>query len=125
MKKWKTNLDSGIRCPYETTKQSILNEIKSANPKGNQSWILIRRTDGEIPILWLPDAKSWLFIKDSDAEKVWRQKKGMTEVGWHHRLSEHECEQAPGDGEGHGSVAWVRHNWVTEQLTTKLQASFP
>ena len=46
-------------------------EIKPVNPKGNQPWIFIRRTDieAEAPILWLPDAKSWLIGKDPDAAK--------------------------------------------------------
>ena len=58
-------------------------EIKPVNPKGNQPWIFIRRTDGEAeaPVLWPPDAKSWLTGKDPDAGKDWRQEeKGMTEV---------------------------------------------
>ena len=68
------------------------------HPKGNQFWILIGRTDAEaeISILWPPDAKSWLIVKDPDAGKDWRQEeKGMTEnkmVGWHHQLNEHEFE---------------------------------
>ena len=60
----------------EKTLQSLLdcNEIKLVNPKGNQSWIIIGRTDAEAeaPILWLPDAKSWLIGKDPDAGKDWR-----------------------------------------------------
>ena len=85
-------------------------EIKSVNPKGNQSWILIARTDAkaETPILWPPDAKNWLSGKDPDAGKDWRQEKGMTEdemVGWHHRLNGHEFEQALGVGNGQGSLA--------------------
>ena len=73
-------------------------EIKPVNPKGNQSWVFIGRTDveAETPILWPPDAKSWLVWKDPDAGKDWRQEeKGMTEdefVGWHHRLNGHEFE---------------------------------
>ena len=58
-------------------------EIKPVNPKGNQSWIFIGRTDAEAeaPILWPPDAKNWLIGKDPDAWKVWRQEeKGTT--GW-------------------------------------------
>ena len=57
-------------------------EIQSAHPKGNQSWIFIRRTDGEdeIPILWPPDAKNWLIGKDPDAGEDWRQEeKGAKE----------------------------------------------
>ena len=46
-------------------------EIKPINPKGNIPWIFIGRTDAEAeaPILWLPNAKSWLTGKDPDAEK--------------------------------------------------------
>ena len=86
-------------------------EIKPVNPKGNQSWIIIRRTDAEAeaPILWPPDGKSWLIAKDTDAGKDWKQeKKVMTEngmVGWPHRLNGHEFEQALGNGEGQGSLA--------------------
>ena len=57
-------------------------DIKSVNPKGNQPWIFIGRTDAEAeaPILWLPDAKRWLLRKDPDDGKDWRQKeKGRTE----------------------------------------------
>ena len=81
-------------------------EIKPVNPKENQSWIFIGRTDAEAEtsILWPPDVKSWLTGKDPDAGEFWRQEeKGMTEdemVGWHHWLTGHEFEQAPGDGEG-------------------------
>ena len=62
-------------------------EIKPVNPKGNQSWILIGRTDAEAetPVLWPPDAKNWVIGKDPDAGKDWRQEKGTTEDkigGW-------------------------------------------
>ena len=73
-------------------------EIQSAHPKGNQSWILIGRTDveAETLILWPPDAKSWLFWKTPDAGKDWRrEEKGKTEdemVGWHHQLNRYEFE---------------------------------
>ena len=83
-------------------------EIKPVNPKGNQSWIFIGRTDAEALILWSPDAKNWLIGKDSDAGKDWRQEeKGMTEdemVGWHLRLDGQKFERAPGDSEGQGSL---------------------
>ena len=49
-------------------------EIKVINPKGNQPWIFIARTDAEAPILWPPDAKSQLIGKNSDAKKDWRQR---------------------------------------------------
>ena len=85
-------------------------EIKPVNPK-NQSWIFVGRTDAEaeMPILWPPDAKNWFIGKDPDAGKDWRQEeKGTTEdevVWWHHRLDGHEFEQAPGVGDGQGSLA--------------------
>ena len=57
-------------------------EIKPVNPKGNQAWIFIGRTDAEAktPILWPPDVKNWLTGKDPDVGKDWRQEeKGKTE----------------------------------------------
>ena len=81
-------------------------EIKPVNPKGNQSWIFIGRTDveAETPILWPPDGNNWLIWKAPDAGKDWRhEEKGMTEdemVGWYHRVNGHEFEQTLGDGEG-------------------------
>ena len=73
-------------------------EIQTVHPKGNQSWIVIGRTDAEdeTPVLWPPDGKGWLLGKDPDAGKDWRQEeKGMIEdemVGWHHQLNAHELE---------------------------------
>ena len=49
-------------------------EIKPVNPKGNQSWIFIGRTDAEAPILWPPDAKNQIIEKAPNAGKDWRQK---------------------------------------------------
>ena len=60
-------------------------EIKPVNSKGNQSWIFIGRTDveDEAPILWLPDAKSWLIGNDPNAEIDWGQKeKRVTRMRW-------------------------------------------
>ena len=85
-------------------------EIKPANPKGNQSWIFIGRTDAEAEttIHWPLNEKNWLIGKDPDAGKDWRQaEKGMTEdemVGWHHWLDGHEFEQALGVGDGQGGL---------------------
>ena len=84
----------------EKTLESPLDckEIQPVNPKGNQSWVLIGRTDAEAetPILWPPDAKNWLFGKDPNGRKDWRQEeKEMTEdemIGWHHWLYGHEFE---------------------------------
>ena len=59
-------------------------EIQPVNPKGNQSWIFVGRTDAEAEnaILWPPAVKNWLFWKDPDAGKDWRQEKGMTRMRW-------------------------------------------
>ena len=118
----------------EETLESPLNskEIKPVNPKGNQPWIFIGRTDvkAEAPILWPPDAKSQLIGKDPDVGKDWRQKeKRVTEdemVGWHHQFDGHEFEQAQGDSEGQGSLAgfspWGgKESDMTEQLKTNYQ----
>ena len=44
-------------------------KIKSVNPKGNHVRIFIRRTDAEVPIIWPPDMKSRLIVKDPDTGK--------------------------------------------------------
>ena len=122
---WRKILESPLDCK----------EIKPTNPKGNQSWLFIARTDAdaeaEAPKLWLPDAKSQLIGKDPDARKDWGQEKQVTEdemVGWHHRLNGHEFEQAPGDSEGQGSLVccspWGLKGYdTTEWLNNKDQLS--
>ena len=97
----------------EKTLESPLDceKIKPVNPKGNQSWIFIGRTDaeGEAPIFWPPDVNNWLIEKAPDAGNYRRQEeKGMTEdemVGWYHQLSEHLFEQVLGVGHGQGRQA--------------------
>ena len=86
-----------LRIPWTARRsdQSILEEI---NPEFS--------LEGEAPIFWPPDTKSWLSGKDSDAGKDWGQEeKGVTEnemVGWHHQLNGHEFDQTLGDSEGQG-----------------------
>ena len=63
----------------EDSWESLKCKIKPVNPKGNQSWIFIGRSDAEALLLWPPDAKSWLIGKDPNAEKDWKQKKGVSE----------------------------------------------
>ena len=100
---WIVVLDKTLESPLDC------NEIQPVHPKGNQSWMFIGRTEveAETPIVWPSDVKSWLIGKDPDAGKDWRQEKGTSEdemVGWHHWLNGHELEQAPGDGDGQGSL---------------------
>ena len=116
-------LEKTLESPLESK------EIKLVNPKGNQSWIFIGRTDAEAeaPILWPPDAKSWLIEKNPGAGENWGQEeKGATEdemVGWHHWLNAHEFEQASEivkDKEAWRSAVPVEsqrvgHDWVAEQ----------
>ena len=109
----------------EKTLESLLDckEIQPVHPK-DRSWVFVGRTDveAEIPILWTPDAKSWLIGKDPDAGKDWRQEeKGMTEdemVRWHHWLKGHEFKQAPRVGVGQGSLVCCSSWGCKESDTT-------
>ena len=96
-------------------------EIKPVNPKGNQPWIFIGRTDAEAPILWPPDTKSQCIGKHPDAGKDWKQEeKGTTEdemAGWHHWYKEHEFGQTAGDGEGQRNLVCVS-SWGREESDT-------
>ena len=98
-------------------------EMKPVHPKGNQSLILIGRTDAEAetPIIWLPDVKNWLIGKEPEAVKDWGQEtKWATEdemVEWHHQLNGHKSEQTPGDSEGQGSLTCCSP-WGYKELDT-------
>ena len=101
---WTVVLEKTLESPLDCK------EIQPVNPKGNKSWIFVRRTNDEVetPILWPPNAKNWLIGKDPDAGKDWRwEEKGTTEnkmVGWHHWFNGHEFEQVLGVGDGQGSL---------------------
>ena len=102
-------------------------EIQLVNPKGNQSWIFIGRTDteAEAPIFWTPDVKNWLIEKDPNPGKDWRQEEKEVAdgemVGWHHWLNGHEFEQTVGDSEGQRSLRTMK-SWtqVSDWTTTTL-----
>ena len=107
--------------------------IQTVHRKGDHSWVFIVRTDveGKTPILWPPDAKSWLIGKVPDAGKDWgKEEKGTTEsetVGWHHHLDRHAFRCSLGvDDEQWGLAccsSWSRrvsHNWVTELNWTRV-----
>ena len=70
----------------EKTLESPLDckQIQPVHPKGDQSWIFIRRTDAEteIPIVWPPDVKNWLIWKDPEAGKNWRGEEKWTMMRW-------------------------------------------
>ena len=103
-----------LRVPWTARRsnQSILKE----------SWVFFGRTDveAETPILWLPDAKSWLVWKDPDAGRDWGQEeKGTTEdkmARWHHRLDALEFGWTPGVGDGQGGLACC-DSWGCKEST--------
>ena len=126
----------------EKTLESLLDckEIKPVNPKGNQPWIFIGRTEAEAetPGLWPPDEKSQLIGTDPDAGRDWRQEeKGTIEVevvGWHHQLNGHGFGWTPGVGDGQGGVVcccswgrketdttewlnWTEHTWKIDVIS--------
>ena len=124
---WTVVLEKTLESPLDCK------EIQPVHPK-DQSWVFIGRTDveAETPILWPPDAKSWLTGKDPDAGKDWRQEeKGTTEdemVGWQHWLNGHGFGWTPGVGDGQVGLAccgsWgqrVGHNWATELNWTECE----
>ena len=93
---WTVVLEKALESPLD------YKVIKLVNPKGNQSWIFIGRTDAkaEAPILSPPDIKTQLIGKHPDAGEDWRQEKVMTEdktAGLHHCLSKPGLEQILGD----------------------------
>ena len=102
---WNMVLEKTLESPLDCK------EVKPVNPKGNQPWIFIGRTDAEAeaPILLPPDANSWLTGKDPDVSKDWRQEeKGTTEdevAGWHHQLYGSEFEWTLGVGDGQRDLA--------------------
>ena len=129
---WTMMLEKTLESPLDCK------EIQPVHPKGDQSWVFIGRTDveAETPILWPPDAKSWVIWKDPDAGKDWGQEeKGTTEddmVGWHHQLNGHGFGWTPGVGDGQGGLVccgpwghkeldtterpnWTELNWMSAQ----------
>ena len=133
-KNWASNNWFLSTVVLEKTLESPLDskDIKQVNPKENQSWIFIGRTDTEVkdPILWPPGAKGWFTEKDTDARKDWkREEKGMTEdemVGWHHWVNGHELDtllKIMKDREAHcATVHGITKNqtWLKDWTTTPV-----
>ena len=118
---WTVVLEKTLESPLDCK------EIQPVHPKGDQSWVFIGRTDveAETPILWPPNAKSWLIGKEPDAGRDWGQEeKGMTEDEmneWHHQLDGHGSGWTPAVRDGQGGLAccgsWGRkESDMTERL---------
>ena len=75
---WTVVLEKTLESPLDSK------EIKPVNPKGNQPWVLIGRTDAkaEAPILWPPDVNNWLIGKDPDAGQDWSKRRGWQRMRW-------------------------------------------
>ena len=96
-------------------------ETKPVHSKGNQSWIFIGRTDAEAEatILWLPDAKNWLIGRLWCWEGLKAEEEGDEMVGWHQWPDGHEFEQAPGVGDGKGSLVCCHSRGCKESDMTE------
>ena len=117
----------------EKTLESPLDseEIKPVNPKGNQPWIFIERTDAKVeaPILWPPDVKSWLIWKAPGAGNDWGQEEKGTTRGWDGWMASliQWSEQTQGDSEGWGSLvccsSWGHKSrtWLSNYTTNNNQ----
>ena len=95
-----------LRVPW-TARRSNQFTLKGISPEYSLEGLMLKV---ELQHFWPPDAKNWLIWKAPDAGKDWWwEEKGTTEdemVGWHHQLNGHEFEQAPGVGDGQGSLAF-------------------
>ena len=114
-----------------TARRSNQSILKDISPEYSLEGLMFKL---KLPILWLPDVKSWLIGKDLAAGKDWAQEKGTTEdemAGWHHQLDGHEFEWTPWVGDGQGGLAccnswgrkesdmtewlnWIELNWTVQ-----------
>ena len=114
---WTVVLEKTLESPLDCR------EIQPVHPKGDQSWVFIGGTDveAETPILWPPDAESWLIWKDPDAGKDWGQEEKRTTedevVEWHHQHNGHGFEWTPEVGDGQQGLVCCS-SWCHKELDT-------
>ena len=75
---WTVVLEKTLESPLDCK------EIQQVHPKGDQSWVFIGRTDveAETPILWPPDAKSWLIWKVLMLGKIEGRRRAWQRMRW-------------------------------------------
>ena len=121
---WTVVLEKTLESPLDCK------EIKQVNPKGNQSWIFIGRTDAEAetPILWPPDAKNWLIWEtlragEGDERGCDGRMASLTWWTWVW-VGPGSCwwTGKPSVLQSMGSQR-VRHNWATELNWTEIQST--
>ena len=119
---WTVVLEKTLESPLDCK------EIQAVHPKEDQSWVFIGRTDveAETPILWPPDAKSWLIGKDPNAGKDWGQEGEGDDRGWDGWMASPTqwtwvwVDSRSWWWTGRPGVLWfmglqrVGHDWVTE-----------
>ena len=106
-----------LRVPW-TARRSNQPILKEINPGCSLEGLMVKLKP---PILWPPDAKSWLIWKEPDSGKYWGHEEKATMVdkmvGWHHQLGGHEFELTPGVGDGQGGLACCS-SWGRKELDT-------